>query len=56
MAVFPTYKSNPSDLPLSQSAHKLSDGPDWSFPLLEQYEAEIDRIAKDFKLDTYPIK
>ena len=54
MAVFPTYKSNPSDLPLSQSAHKLSDGPDWSFPLLEQYEAEIDRIAKDFKLDTYP--
>ncbi|MCW8093111.1 SpoVR family protein [Alteromonas sp. ASW11-130] len=32
----------------------LSDGPDWTFELLERYEAEIDRIAKNFKLDTYP--
>ena len=23
----------------------LSDGPDWTFDMLEQYEAEIDRIA-----------
>ncbi|TPV61828.1 SpoVR family protein [Aestuariibacter sp. GS-14] len=32
----------------------LSDGPDWTFDLLEQYETEIDRIAKAFRIDTYP--
>ncbi|XOV78713.1 MAG: SpoVR family protein [Aestuariibacter sp.] len=32
----------------------LSDGPDWTFDLLEQYEAEIDRVAKHYGLDTYP--
>ena len=39
---------------LNQQPSPLSDGPDWTFPLLERYEAEIDRIAKGFKLDTYP--
>ena len=24
----------------------LSDGPDWTFSLLSQYEDEIDRVAK----------
>ena len=32
----------------------LSDGPDWTFDMLEQYETEIDRIAKEYKLDIYP--
>jgi stage V sporulation protein R len=32
----------------------LSDGPDWTFSLLSQYEDEIDRVAKIYKLDTYP--
>ena len=32
----------------------LSDGPDWTFSLLTQYEDEIDRVAKIYKLDTYP--
>lgn len=32
----------------------LSDGPDWTFDLIEQYEQEIDRIATNFKLDIYP--
>jgi len=32
----------------------LGDGPDWSFTLLEQYETEIDRVAKYYDLDTYP--
>lgn len=32
----------------------LSDGPDWSFELLEQYHVEIKRIADSFRLDTYP--
>ena len=32
----------------------LSDGPDWTFDLLEQYETEIDRVAKGFGLDIYP--
>lgn len=33
---------------------RLSDGPDWTFELLTQYETEIDRIARNFKLDIYP--
>lgn len=32
---------------------KFSDGPDWTFELLEDYHAEIKRIAKYYKLDTY---
>jgi spore cortex formation protein SpoVR/YcgB (stage V sporulation) len=33
----------------------ISTGPDWTFALLEQYDTEIARIAKEkFKLDTYP--
>ena len=32
----------------------ISTGPDWTFELLEEYDKEIARIAKDkFKLDTY---
>ncbi len=33
---------------------RLSDGPDWTFDLLEQYLSEIDRVAKHYRLDTYP--
>jgi len=40
--------------PESSKRHLLSDGPDWTFPLIEKYEQHIDRIAKKFKLDTYP--
>ncbi len=33
----------------------ISTGPDWTFELLEKYDKEIARIAKEkFKLDTYP--
>lgn len=32
----------------------LSTGADWSFELIQAYDREIARIAKDFKLDTYP--
>ena len=32
----------------------LSDGPDWTFDLLEQYRDEIKRVAQHYKLDTYP--
>ncbi|MEW9798174.1 SpoVR family protein [Alteromonas sp. CYL-A6] len=32
----------------------LNDGPDWTFDLLADYEAEIDRVARHFQLDTYP--
>ncbi|NMH59530.1 SpoVR family protein [Alteromonas ponticola] len=32
----------------------LPDGPDWTFDLITRYEAEINRVAKNFKLDTYP--
>ena len=32
----------------------LSTGAEWTFELLQTYDREIARIAKDFKLDTYP--
>ena len=32
----------------------LSSGSEWTFELIERYEKEIARIAKDFGLDTYP--
>lgn len=32
----------------------LSDGPDWTFDLLTQYQAEIERVAKLYQLDYYP--
>ncbi|GGW74241.1 SpoVR family protein [Alteromonas halophila] len=37
-----------------KSSACLSDGPDWTFDLLTEYETEIDRIARNFKLDIYP--
>ncbi|MCY7296841.1 SpoVR family protein [Alteromonas sp. a30] len=37
-----------------KSVKALSDGPDWTFELLEDYENEIDRVAKLYGLDTYP--
>lgn len=33
---------------------RLPDGPDWTFELLEQYHTEIARVAKHYRLDTYP--
>ncbi len=32
----------------------LSTGAEWTFDLIETYDREIARIAKNFKLDTYP--
>lgn len=32
----------------------LSVGAEWTFDLLQTYDREIARLAKDFKLDTYP--
>lgn len=32
----------------------LSQGSDWTFELLQAYDREIARIAKDYGLDTYP--
>ncbi|VEB32797.1 stage V sporulation protein R [Legionella sainthelensi] len=32
----------------------LSTGAEWTFELIQDYDREIARIAKDFKLDTYP--
>ncbi|AWL11476.1 uncharacterized protein HMF8227_00983 [Saliniradius amylolyticus] len=37
-----------------RTAQPLSDGPDWTFDLLDEYLAEIDRVAKHYGLDTYP--
>ena len=32
----------------------LSDGPEWTFELLETYEKEIARVAEHYRLGTYP--
>ncbi|MEE2024561.1 MULTISPECIES: SpoVR family protein [Alkalimonas] len=32
----------------------LSDGPDWTFELLEEYHQQIARVAAHYQLDTYP--
>ncbi|MGL4858837.1 MAG: SpoVR family protein [Enterobacteriaceae bacterium] len=32
----------------------MSDGPDWNFPLLESYLQQIDRVARHYRLETYP--
>ncbi|MBE1286933.1 MAG: SpoVR family protein [Alteromonadaceae bacterium] len=44
----------PLDEVKRSKSDRLSDGPDWSFELLADYEKEIDRVAKIYKLDTYP--
>jgi len=31
----------------------LSDTPDWTFELLSEYQTEIERVAKHYRLDTY---
>ena len=33
---------------------RISDGPDWTFDLLTEYQTEIERVANIYKLDTYP--
>ncbi len=38
---------------MTNKKNMLSDGPDWSFALLEQYQTEIARIAEHYRLDTY---
>ncbi len=32
----------------------LSTGAEWTFELIQSYDCEIARLARDFKLDTYP--
>ncbi|QSX42318.1 SpoVR family protein [Shewanella cyperi] len=32
----------------------LSDGPDWTFELLDEYLKEIERVAAHYRLNTYP--
>lgn len=39
---------------MNKDTTRLSDGPDWTFDLLDVYLAEIDRVAKLYQLDTYP--
>ncbi len=34
----------------------LSDGPEWTFELLETYEKEIARVAEHYRLGTIPIR
>ncbi|MCL1091621.1 SpoVR family protein [Shewanella profunda] len=38
----------------TKSTTRLSDGPDWSFELLQDYLKEIERVAAIYKLNTYP--
>ncbi|BBN82037.1 SpoVR family protein [Pseudoalteromonas sp. A25] len=36
------------------SYNPMNDGPDWTFDLLNEYQAEIARVAEHYRLDTYP--
>lgn len=36
------------------SAKPISQGSDWTFDLIEQYDREIARVARSYRLDTYP--
>lgn len=36
-----------------EKVKQLNDGPDWTFPLLDDYHEQIKRVAKHYKLDTY---
>ncbi|MBD1584088.1 SpoVR family protein [Pseudoalteromonas sp. S16_S37] len=36
------------------SYNPMNDGPDWTFELLNEYQAEIARVAEHYRLDTYP--
>lgn len=38
----------------SKTRIALSDGPDWSFELLQSYLKEIERVAEIYKLNAYP--
>lgn len=38
----------------SKTRTALSDGPDWSFELLQSYLKEIERVAAIYKLSAYP--
>jgi stage V sporulation protein R len=37
-----------------RKSQPLSDGPDWTFDLIQEYYAEIESAAKHFGLETYP--
>ena len=34
---------------MNRDTTRLSDGPDWTFELLETYLAEVDRVAKLYR-------
>jgi len=38
---------------MTKKKKMLSDGPDWTFELLQQYQDEIARIAENYRIDTY---
>ena len=44
-------KNEPSSCP--PKVKPLNDCPDWSFTLLTEYQTEIARVAKHYRLDTY---
>lgn len=39
---------------ITPQVDKLSDGPDWTFSLLQEYLEQIDQVARHYRLDTYP--
>lgn len=39
---------------MTKDKQALSDGPDWTFELLEDYHVEIQRVAAHYRLSTYP--
>ena len=48
-----TSLSNSDKVPLSRGT-PISTSSEWTFELIEEYDQAIAKIAKEFKLDTYP--
>jgi len=38
----------------NDKSKRLSDGPDWTFDLLDQYHTQIKRVAEFYRIDAYP--
>ncbi|GAC1389768.1 MAG: SpoVR family protein [Variovorax sp.] len=45
-----------TELPSRRAASPLPSPSDWTFDLIETYHDQIDRIARGYKLDVYPIQ
>ncbi len=51
-----TKKTSHKKTAIKRKEKIISDTSEWSFELVDRYNKEIERVASEFKLDTYPIQ